>query len=108
MQTVNATSRVGPRFHPRVRASFMVKLSMDGRMVIAKARDLSMAGLYLIGIDSELGRTLPIRLPLPRDREISTTCRVKRRYGDGVAVELAPLDWDDLFALARYLHPRLP
>jgi hypothetical protein len=33
---------------------------------------------------------------------------VVRRDSTGVALEFEGLDWDDLFALARFLHPRLP
>lgn len=96
------------RFHPRVGANFMVKLMVDGRAILAKARDLSMAGLYLIGEFDRADHTLTLCIPLPRDREIVTRCRIKRWHPDGLAVEFEQLDWDDLFALARYLHPRLP
>ncbi len=108
MQAAVATSRAPQRFHPRVRANFMAKLMLNGRAIIAKARDVSMAGLYLIGDAGTIGQTLTICIPLPKDREVVTSCRVKRCQADGVGVEFAALDWDDLFALARYLHPRLP
>ena len=49
-----------------------------------------------------------ISIPLPGDREVVTKCRVRRRHQDGVGVEFEQLDWEDLFALARFLHPRLP
>jgi hypothetical protein len=101
-------SRAPKRFHPRVRANFMVKLMVNGHSIIAKARDLSMAGLYLLSDAGTVGEKLTVIIPLPRDREVVTACRVKRRQPGGVAVEFAALDWDDLFALARYLHPRLP
>ena len=42
------------------------------------------------------------------DREIVTTCVVHRQHMDAVALEFESLDWDDMIALARYLHPRLP
>jgi hypothetical protein len=32
---------------------------------------------------------------------------VRRRAEDELALEFDPLDWDDLFALARFVHPRL-
>lgn len=101
-------SRAPNRFHPRVSATFVVKLMVNGHPIIAKARDLSMAGLYLISNAGTVGETLTVIIPLPRDREVFTACRVKRRQAGGVAVEFAALDWDDLFALARYVHPRLP
>ena len=49
MLTVTAQSLMPTRFHPRVDAGFMVKLFTGGRSVVAKATDLSMAGLKLIG-----------------------------------------------------------
>lgn len=102
---LEVTSR--ERFHPRVEAGFMVKLLIDGRAVIAKARDLSMAGLFVL---SDLGarEKVSVAIPLPGDREVVTTCFVKRAADEGAALEFEQLDWDDLFALARFLHPRLP
>jgi hypothetical protein len=35
-------------------------------------------------------------------------CRVARRHPDGVGLEFDSVDWEDMFALARYMHPRLP
>ncbi|MBI5544464.1 MAG: PilZ domain-containing protein, partial [Deltaproteobacteria bacterium] len=37
------------RAHPRVPAGFMVKLEVGARQVLARARDLSMAGLFVDG-----------------------------------------------------------
>jgi hypothetical protein len=96
------------RFHPRVDAGLMVKLELAGRQVLVKARDLSMAGVFLLGHRAALGERLRVTLPLPEDREILTGAIVRRRAPDGVAVEFDLLDWEDLFALARFLHPRLP
>ena len=42
------------------------------------------------------------------DREIVTSATVRRRNDETVALEFDQLDWDDMFALARFLHPRLP
>lgn len=96
------------RVHPRVEAGFMVKLLLPENTVVARARDLSMAGLLLDGgYTAESGR-ITISLPLPRDREIVATCSIRRLDADGTALEFEQLDWDDLLALARYLHPRLP
>jgi len=105
-----ASTNVEPRerYHPRVDTNLLVRVLINGRAVAAKARDLSMAGVYLSG-DPTLGRNrLALALPLPGEREVVVQCRVRRRDLDGVAVEFEQLDWDDLFALARYLHPRLP
>jgi hypothetical protein len=96
------------RFHPRVEANFMIKILLNGRAILAKARDLSMAGLSLM-VDPELAREkVTIAIPLPGDREVVTGCQVRRTAGDGVALEFDQLDWEDMFALARFLHPRLP
>ena len=96
------------RFHPRVNANFMIKLMVDERAILAKARDLSMAGLCLVGDLDGIDPVFTVCIPLPEDREVVTRCRIKRKLADGLAIEFEQLDWDDLFALARYLHPRLP
>ncbi len=96
------------RFHPRVDAGFMVKLLINGRSLICKARDLSMAGMYIANPPSSLQEKVTVALPLPNDREVVTACLVRRVQEDGVGLEFEHLDWDDMFALARYLHPRLP
>lgn len=106
------TTSEGPdrpeRFHPRVDANIMVKVQLQGRTVVAKARDVSMAGLFLLAHVHESVQQLTLAIPLPGDREIITQCEIRRRDVDGVALEFGQLDWDDMFALARYLHPRLP
>lgn len=96
------------RFHPRVEAGFMVKLLIDGKAVLAKARDLSMAGLFVL--EHPLGRKerVTVAIPLPGDKEIVSTCFIRRATDEGVALEFDRLDWDDMFAIARFLHPRLP
>src|SRR5258705_5729582 len=95
------------RYHPRVEATFMVKLIVNGRNLVAKAKDLSMAGLCLLGVPA-ITDVLTVSLPLPGDREITTRAKVKRRAPGMIGLEFDQLDWDDLFALARYLSPRLP
>lgn len=108
MDAISPTSHAAQRSHPRVRANFMVKLQVNGRTVLAKARDLSMAGLYLFGNVDGVGQTVGVRILFPNDREVVAACRVKRRGPDGLALSFASVDWDDLFALARFLYPRLP
>jgi hypothetical protein len=95
------------RFHPRVEANLTVKVLTHGRAIPAKAKDLSMAGLYLIG-DYRGQERITVAIPLPHDKEVVSVCRVKRRHEDGVGLEFEGLDWEDLFALARFMHPRLP
>jgi hypothetical protein len=101
-------SNPAERYHPRVEANLMVKVILPGRAVAAKARDLSMAGLFLQAQPADTLRELTLAIPLPGDREITTTCTILRREANGVALEFGTLDWDDFLALARFLHPRLP
>lgn len=108
MLTVTAQSPMPTRFHPRVDAGFMVKLFTQGRAVLAKATDLSMAGLKLVGDFSSSEERLTLSIPLPGDREVVTTATVRRCNDEELALEFDQLDWDDMFALARFLHPRLP
>jgi hypothetical protein len=96
------------RFHPRVEANFMVQVHVNGRAVVAKARDLSMAGLFLLAHPGDAQQQLTVTLPLPGGEEIVTRCHIRRREAKGVALEFDTLDWDEMIALARYLHPRLP
>ncbi len=96
------------RFHPRVEAGFMVKLLLNGRAVLARCSDLSMAGLFVQAELRDEVKRVTVALPLPGDREVVASCLVKRVDEDGAALEFEGLDWDDMFALARFLHPRLP
>jgi len=96
------------RQHPRIQAGFLVKMQLGAREVLARARDLSMVGLYLDGPLSRLPSEIDVRIPLPgQDREVLTTCRVERTNGDGVALSFSKIDWNDLLLMARYLSPRL-
>lgn len=108
MMTPNGGPRAVERFHPRVDADIPVKVLLSGRTVTVRARDVSMAGLFLQAHPADTTRQLKIAVPLPGDREIVTTCEIRRREVDGVALEFGELDWDDFLALARFLHPRLP
>lgn len=96
------------RFHPRVEANLTVKLAVNGRAYLVKARNLSMAGMHLKGYPASPGERITLAIPLPGDREVVTGCEVRRWTQDGIAVEFDELDWDDMIALARFLHPRLP
>ncbi len=108
MLTVTAQSPMPTRFHPRVGAGFMVKLLVGNRTIVAKAEDVSMAGLKLVG-ELDLGRErVTVCLPLPEDQQVVTEATVRRREAGSLALEFDELDWDDLFTLARFLHPRLP
>jgi hypothetical protein len=106
--TPTPTVRTAERYHPRVEANLMVKVLLPGRSVEAKARDLSMAGLFLHAHPADGLRELTLAIPLPGDKEIVAKCSVLRREMNGVALEFGTLDWDDFIALARFLHPRLP
>lgn len=95
------------REHPRVPADFPVRVDVGGRVLGARARNLSMAGLYLDG-PLPVPARVRVRLPLPgAEREVRTTCRVERRERSGVALSFESIDWDDLILVARYLSPRL-
>ena len=99
---------VRERQHPRVQANLPVQVRAPGLVRMAVAEDLSLAGLRILGLRAPIGQALTILLPLPEDRVLTLRCSVVRQDGTGVAVEYDGLDWEDLFALARYLHPRLP
>jgi hypothetical protein len=104
---MSAAIDLAERQHPRVPANFMVKVFVKNRTLLAKASELSMAGLFVTG-DTELDEdSVVMSVPLPNDREMVATARVRRRSPKGTALEFTDLDWDDLLALARYLHPRL-
>ncbi len=107
MQTMTGTA-VSTRYHPRVGAHLMVKLKLNGRAVSARSTDLSMAGLCLQGEFPELADLVTLAIPLPDDKQLVTEAKVKWREAGRVALEFAELDWEDMFALARFLHPLLP
>ncbi|WP_224244279.1 PilZ domain-containing protein [Hyalangium gracile] len=107
LPTPNA--RTADRYHPRVDARLTVKVLLAGRpAVLAKARDVSMAGLFLHAHPASSLNELTLSIPLPDDREIVATCTIVRREVNGVALEFGTLDWDDFLALARFVHPLLP
>lgn len=99
---------VPQRTHPRVPAGFAVEIRTRDGDWVAQARDLSMAGLRLVGLVAQVGEVLELSIAFPGDHFRLFRGRVARVHTDGVAVEFERLDWDDLFALARFLHPRLP
>ncbi|MGO9832174.1 MAG: PilZ domain-containing protein [Myxococcaceae bacterium] len=99
---------VPQRTHPRVPAGFAVEVRTPEGAWVAQARDLSMAGLLLVGFAAQPGEVLELFISLPSDHVRAFRGRVTRAHAEGVAVEFERLDWDDLFALARFLHPRLP
>lgn len=96
------------RLHPRVDADLSVKVLSNGRAYAARARDVSMAGLFLECEAPRHQTRFTVALNLPGDREVVARCLVRRWQEDGVGLEFEDLDWEDLFALARFLHPRLP
>ncbi|PTL78406.1 PilZ domain-containing protein [Vitiosangium sp. GDMCC 1.1324] len=108
MTPSTGSTRPQGRYHPRVEANWMVKVHIGERTVLVKARDLSMAGLFLHGHPADTTRQLTLTLPLPGIGDITTTCAIVRREAHGVALEFVDLDWDHFLLLARYLHPRLP
>ena len=107
MNLAYAASAEPERFHPRVPADLEVKVLSSGDVRRTRARDVSMAGLKLSGRAGPIGGRLTLAVVLPKDREILTHATITR-LDDGTAVEFDQLDWEDLIALARFLHPRLP
>ncbi len=98
------------RQHPRVPAGFLVKLHTGGKQIVRKARDLSLTGLLVEGECAELEDRIVVELPLPNEqRVVVVTARVVRDAPSAQsALHFLDLDWDDMFALARFLAPRLP
>jgi hypothetical protein len=98
------------RQHPRVAADFVVRLVAGTRSVLARAVDLSLAGLALHdpagGLEEGAFDRVALKIP-GEARQLSLPVRFARRHHDRVALSFAALDWDDLFSLARYLSPRL-
>lgn len=107
MITITPQPTAQTRSHPRVDANFMVKLFSNGKSLLAKACDLSMAGVKLIGDFSHAEERVTVAIPIPGGREVVTKATVKRRGAEETALEFDQLDWDDLFELARFVHPRL-
>lgn len=99
------------RRHPRVSAGFLVKLHTSSRVLVQKARDLSMTGLSLEGLTAGIGDELVVEIPLPDEQRMVAVRGEVLRHDpshETTAVHFLDLDWDDMFALARYLAPRLP
>jgi hypothetical protein len=97
---------VRERQHPRVAAHLPVEVRGPGMVRHAIAEDVSLAGLRILGLRAPVGQFLTVALPLPGDRLVQLRCSVVRQDATGVALEFDGLDWEDLFALARFLHPR--
>jgi PilZ domain len=98
---------VPTRFHPRAGADFVVSLLSGGKALAARATDISMAGLRLLGKFHQFPAQVTLSMHLPGGSEIVTKATVKRQTATDVALEFDQLDWDDLFALARFVHPRI-
>lgn len=106
MQTVPMRRR-----HPRVPAGFLVKLRVGDRTLVQKARDLSMTGMLVDCDHAAIGERVQVELELPdEERPVSIAgqvLRASRPYGTR-AIHFMDFGWDDMFALARFLAPRLP
>ena len=108
MLTITAQTPMPTRFHPRVDVGFMVKLMIGGKSLVVKAEDVSMAGCRLVGDFPDLHGRVTICLPLPEGEQIVTEATVRHRTAEGLGLEFDDLDWDEMFVMARFLHPRLP
>ncbi len=103
----NASRETPHRFHPRAAADFVVSLVAGHKALVTRATDVSMAGLRLLGKFHQFPKEVTLSLQLPEGTEIITRASVKRQSDSDVALEFNQLDWDDLFALARFVHPRI-
>ncbi len=99
---------VSNRYHPRVAAGLKVKLKTARGVIATEALDLSMAGVLVEGEVAAMAERVTIAVQLPQGRSIVTGARVRRFTGGNTGIEFDQLDWDDLCALAKFLHPRLP
>ena len=103
-------SQTATRQHPRVDAGFVVKLLAGPRAYVARALDLSMAGLSLhdpCGLaTAESLNAVALKLP-GVEREVVMPVRIARRQGEEVALAFTHIEWDDMFDLARFLAPKL-
>ena len=104
-------SELAGRRHPRVHAGFLVKLHAAGRILVQKVRDLSMTGVLREGSGYRIGEQVVLEIPLPHEQRVVAVTGEVRRKDEATgttAVHFLDLDWDDLFALARFVGPRLP
>ncbi|MBS2029470.1 MAG: PilZ domain-containing protein [Deltaproteobacteria bacterium] len=108
-QLPQQTTSQPTRQHPRVAADFAVRLFDGSSSVLARARDLSMAGLSVHDPAGMIGLRIDrVSLHIPGEPwELVLRVRLTRRVGETVAVAFSDIDWDDMFTLARYLSPRL-
>ncbi|AKU90208.1 hypothetical protein AKJ08_0595 [Vulgatibacter incomptus] len=91
-------------------AGFPVSLRAEGHTLVRIARNLSMTGLLVDGVEAAPGARFVAELRLPDEqRTLSITCEVLGtvRHDGTRALHFLDLDWDDMFALARFLAPRL-
>ncbi len=91
----------------RGHAAYLATALSEG-LLRARLGSLSMQGLHVLGDFFTAEERLTLAIPLPDDREVVTKATVRRRDEESISVEFDQLDWDDMFALARFLHPRLP
>jgi hypothetical protein len=103
-----AGEKVANRYHPRVFSGLKVKLKTQRGVLMTQSIDLSMAGVCVEGEVAAMAERLTIAVQLPNDRLIVTGARVRSFKDGNTGIEFDQLDWEDLFALARFLHPRLP
>jgi hypothetical protein len=96
--------------HPRVTPGLTVIVDLGGRGGLARARELSLTGCYVEGIEMPVGGNLRVELPMEGNL-MAIHCRVVRIEGraDGlfnVAVAFQDLAWSEICAIARYVAPR--
>ncbi|MHB1843656.1 MAG: PilZ domain-containing protein [Deltaproteobacteria bacterium] len=94
------------RNHPRVASQREVLLGQGGHAILGEARDLSMAGCFVVARDAPSAGPVEVVF---REGGESVRCRgqIVRRVAQGVAVRFDALDWGDIFGLARLISPAL-
>jgi hypothetical protein len=85
----------------------MVQLRSDGKAILARAIDLSMAGLALLD-PGGIEKVEQVAIPLPGEsKPMVLPAKLIRRADNQIGIEFTHLEWDDVLTLARYLSPRL-
>ncbi len=94
------------RNHPRVASGRPVEIDPGGAAIRGEARDLSMAGCFVVAKSAPASEAIEIVFA-EGGEQIRCRGRIVRRSLEGVAVRFERLDWADLFGLARLVSPAL-
>lgn len=94
---------------PRVAGDLSIEVRTRKGPVRRPVRDLSLTGLFAVGIKAPVGREIPLTLTLPAEPPLCLQGRVVRCADAeaGVAMIFSRIGWDDMLTIARYLAPRI-